>query len=190
MSEPTTKVCTKCNVEKDLSEFNKNSNTFDGLSNWCKSCDRAHSREYRQAHLAERQQKEAEYKRAHSDEDKARAREYYHKHKKDYQSYIKRNPHVHWRSNLKRNYQITPEDYERILVIQGGKCAICGRDRQEFPKPLVVDHDHDTGKVRGLLCPNCNHGLGRFSDSIDVVAKALEYLRKEPYESNTDNQGT
>jgi hypothetical protein len=54
---------------------------------------------------------------------------------------------------------------------QGGTCAICGR-----PDPEHVDHDHDTGAVRGILCVNCNGGLGQFRDSIDSLLIAASYL--------------
>ena len=70
-------------------------------------------------------------------------------------------------SHLKRKFGITPEDYERRLAQQGGGCAVCGR----APKPgksLHVDHDHETGYVRGLLCFKCNAALGQLDDDLDA----------------------
>jgi len=76
---------------------------------------------------------------------------------------------------------------DRILAMYGvsyaalvdqfeGKCGICGRSQSIFRKRLAVDHDHLTGRVRGLLCQQCNHGLGNFKDSIALLEKAKAYL--------------
>jgi len=80
--------------------------------------------------------------------------------------------------NLKRHYDITLGDYEGILAAQGGVCAICGRSPEEFKLTFAVDHNHITGKVRGVVCPDCNRGLGGFHDDPVLVEKALEYLKK------------
>lgn len=85
---------------------------------------------------------------------------------------------VHRKSNLKRLYQITPELYDKLLVEQDGKCAICNRDRAEFQKPFVVDHDHKTQAVRALLCPACNTAIGLFGDDPEIIERAAIYLRK------------
>ena len=76
-------------------------------------------------------------------------------------------------------YGLTPEEYDEMFAAQEGKCAICKRvpsgngvDRHN----LVVDHDHDTGKVRSLLCDFCNRGLGIFRDSPDDLIAAAAYL--------------
>jgi hypothetical protein len=81
------------------------------------------------------------------------------------------------RSRLKL-YGITPQDFRRMLAKQGGVCAIC-----KGPEPtgmaLAVDHDHVTGRVRGLLCSNCNKGLGCFKDSPCALRTAALYLLNE-----------
>lgn len=81
---------------------------------------------------------------------------------------------------LKRNYDTSQIEYQRLEKEQGGKCKICGGDgflmREHHFKRLVVDHDHKTGRVRGLLCHNCNRGLGLFKDSPDFLKNAIEYL--------------
>lgn len=83
------------------------------------------------------------------------------------------------RSTLKQRYGITPEDYEGILRRQGGKCAICGSDspRDKRTRHFHVDHCHETGRIRGLLCSKCNHALGRFGDNVAGVEHVLRYLR-------------
>lgn len=60
---------------------------------------------------------------------------------------------------------------------QGSKCKICGIHQDELIKKLVVDHDHNTGIVRGLLCDKCNRGLGHFDDNINKLLNAIEYLK-------------
>ena len=77
---------------------------------------------------------------------------------------------------LKVKYGITEADYDRMAKVQGGVCAIC-KCRQRFQK-LAVDHDHKTGKVRGLLCVSCNRGLGTFFDSTYRLRAAADYLDK------------
>lgn len=76
--------------------------------------------------------------------------------------------------HLKRRYGITQEDFNKILEQQQGACAICDTGAGE--KPWHVDHDHSTGRVRGILCHSCNTGLGNFKDDPEVLRKALEYL--------------
>jgi len=71
-------------------------------------------------------------------------------------------------------FKITLEDYQYMYDEQGGVCAICGTN--EDKRMLAVDHCHETGKVRGLLCTCCNTGLGKFRDSPDLLIKAVEYL--------------
>lgn len=76
--------------------------------------------------------------------------------------WARKNPERHAanqrRAHLKSKFGITPTDYDRMLVEQSGGCAICGKPPTS--RRLHVDHDHDTGKVRGLLCTRCNTSLG------------------------------
>ncbi len=81
-------------------------------------------------------------------------------------------------ANLKRNYGITVDDYDEILGQQDGLCAICGTDDPRGKGRFYVDHDHDTGKVRGLLCAMCNTGIGMLKDSPSILASAINYLNK------------
>lgn len=85
-----------------------------------------------------------------------------------------------WQRMAKRTgkYGITPKDYELLCDAQNDRCAIC---RRSFSRGiLVVDHDHVTGAVRGLLCPGCNSGLGFFEDSTDRLLVAAAYLANPP----------
>ena len=75
-----------------------------------------------------------------------------------------------------RKYGITIEKYEILLAEQNGCCAICLAVTGSDGKRLAVDHNHETGEVRGLLCDNCNTGLGMFKDNPSLLAKAINYL--------------
>lgn len=86
------------------------------------------------------------------------------------------NPEYQRNANLKSVYGITEEQFQKILVLQNMCCAICGTPRPKG-NGWQVDHCHDTGKVRGILCPMCNQGLGMFKDNIKFLESAIRYLR-------------
>lgn len=94
--------------------------------------------------------------------------------------------------DLWRKYKISCWDYYNLLDLQGGKCKICGRSEDEFARRLHVDHDHNCCPgnrscgmcVRGLLCPNCNIGLGKVMDDLTIIQSMIEYLEVDtPSES-------
>ena len=79
-----------------------------------------------------------------------------------------------------KRYGLTTEGLEALEEAAGYCCQICGVREQDAPKArLHVDHDHATGKVRGLLCQQCNHGLGNFQDRVALLNRASEYLLKK-----------
>jgi len=83
-----------------------------------------------------------------------------------------------------RRLGCSTEQYQELLDKQNGRCAICGvgdghRSCRGNKCRLAVDHDHRTGAIRGLLCNNCNRGLGRFKDSLAILESALRYLKRE-----------
>jgi hypothetical protein len=79
---------------------------------------------------------------------------------------------------LHKRYGISLEQFRQMLDVQGGKCAICkvGHPGGDAGRRWNVDHCHSTGKVRGLLCANCNHGLGKFQDDPEILRQAIAYL--------------
>lgn len=84
----------------------------------------------------------------------------------------------YWRSWLKSQYGLTPDDYQEMLTRQRGACAICGSsDPGANRRYFCVDHDHETALVRGLLCNSCNKGLGTFADDPERLDRAAAYLR-------------
>lgn len=92
---------------------------------------------------------------------KAFERKYYYKHES---------------SRMRRKYGITLEQYNKLLDQQNGKCAICGGGNGKHK--LVIDHDHATGKIRGLLCKKCNTAIGMMNDNPDLLLRGSDYLRR------------
>ncbi len=84
--------------------------------------------------------------------------------------------------NLKKVFGISVSEYESMLKEQGGSCKICGvpaeAEKLKTTKRLAVDHCHSTGRIRGLLCRKCNTGLGNFNDDINLMTKAINYLKE------------
>lgn len=81
--------------------------------------------------------------------------------------------------NYKRTYGISLEEYNDLLLGQNDCCALCGRHKSFQKRPLSVDHCHETGVVRGLLCLGCNAGLGMLGDNIEGLERAISYLKGE-----------
>lgn len=71
---------------------------------------------------------------------------------------------------------MTREQFDSLVLLQGGKCAICRADKPSGRGEWHVDHDHETGKIRGLLCHRCNVGLGHFADNVQILTDAVLYL--------------
>lgn len=89
-----------------------------------------------------------------------------------------KNKEIQRRSWLKQRYGITPEQYDAMHAGQNGRCAIC-----EIEADLQVDHSHETGKVRGLLCHKCNKALGLMDDSVGRLESAFTYLTQNAKDS-------
>lgn len=128
---------------------------------------------------------------------------YYHKHKEKRKAYnnlphVKKKREIYGNSSkrkqmikngdLIRNFNITLDDYNKIFVDQEGCCAICKSHQSEFKLSLSVDHCHETGKIRGLLCGNCNMALGLLKDNILNLEEAIKYLSlKQWFKHNVTN---
>jgi Recombination endonuclease VII len=109
-------------------------------------------------------------------------------------NYAKENRVPHGRAfGLKRRYNITLEDYEQMLTVQGGVCAICGRtpdpNGPTIDRFLHVDHNHETEELRGLLCGPCNKAVGALGDTLEGVMRAVTYLQKSVEWKSTPNTG-
>lgn len=95
-------------------------------------------------------------------------------------AYILANPDAHRRVMLRTNFGITLEQYNEMFERQGGVCAICKKPEtwlyRDKVRALAVDHDHETGRVRGLLCGNCNRAIGQMLDDPERLRRAADYL--------------
>lgn len=90
----------------------------------------------------------------------------------------KANPDRTRNNDLKRKYGITLKEHQKMYDEQNGVCAICGSEGDGKWKKLCVDHNHKTGKVRKLLCRNCNMVLGQVDDSVQTLQTMIQYLQK------------
>ena len=141
-----------------------------------------YNKKYYQKNREERIKKSKEYYRKNKEKRIEYQLDYEEKNKEKIVEYKKqyhiknRSKHLrNYRNNdLKRKYNITIDEYEIMLINQNMCCAICG----DHFENLNVDHNHDTGEIRELLCGNCNKGLGNFQDNINTLVKAIEYLKK------------
>lgn len=78
--------------------------------------------------------------------------------------------------HLKEEYNMTLEDFDKMVNSHENSCAICHKHQSQLNKLLSIDHDHSTGKIRGLLCFDCNVGIGKLGDDIQILKSAIEYL--------------
>jgi ferric-dicitrate binding protein FerR (iron transport regulator) len=154
---------------------------------------RAYNAEYYAAHKEQARASQAKYRAAHREQQRAGARAYYAAHPEQCRAYRAKYDASHKeqkreynaahrdhnrQARLKREYGITPADFDRLLAAQNGCCAICGTDKPGGMGRFHVDHDHATGRVRGILCHGCNTVLGHSRDDPRVLLAATAYLLK------------
>lgn len=196
---PTLKRCAKCKELKDETEFYRHSETKDGLNSKCKLCVSVYSREHyknnkekilRQRKRYAEQCKIANEKIILTGEKRcSRCGEI----KSIKEFHLQNNKPSGLRSHCKRcraetiqikRYGITLKEKEEMILGQDGRCAIC---KDFLPKITPVgggkanpqtDHDHKSGRIRGILCPRCNTGLGSFKDSCVLLQLAIGYLQR------------
>jgi hypothetical protein len=191
MSDSGGKTCPQCSRTLSPEEFYRNARRADGLSFYCKRCSAERSEASRRKRgIQPRRQSSVpvpEGSKWCPDCDKvkplaefARTRS----RKSGYHSYclpchtargVETKDRLYGGNreyHLRRRYGIGQAEFTEMLEGQGGKCAIC-----RAPDPQHVDHDHRTGWVRGILCFNCNGGLGQFRDNPAFLAGAITYLK-------------
>jgi hypothetical protein len=145
-----TKHCKKCSSDQPIENF------YEGYGFVCKGCVKAKSRRHYEA-------------RRGTEEHKNRRRAYFAKQKYADPLYVRKR-------HLWENYGITLEEYEALLAAQGNSCRICRSAFGERGARAHVDHCHETGGIRGVLCQCCNQALGLLRDSPAIAARASEYL--------------
>jgi hypothetical protein len=180
--EPEIRVCITCGESKPVEEMALRSGR---PRNQCKKCKNAHQRAWvaqnpeRAARITDRARKwrrnnpdrTAEYTRRKSAKPGFREekREYMRGYYANLDTSEKRDRHY------RRRYGISLAEYDEILLAQCGVCAICAEPPTD-DEPLVVDHCHDSGQVRGLLCSTCNLAIGYLKDSPDYMLAAAAYI--------------
>jgi hypothetical protein len=198
-----TKICVTCKIKKPLFEFCKNKQAKDGRYYQCKECQYnvhvvyykknrlkklKYAKDYRQNHL----DKIKIWLKDNKEKIKRQAKEHYLKNK---ETIDKRNRL--WKKNNKNkiknrylitNYNISFNEYNKLFESQNGVCAICNkpetfRGNNKKIKFLAVDHNHQSGKVRGLLCMKCNILLGNCEENIIILQKTIEYLKQKEKEN-------
>jgi hypothetical protein len=150
--------CYLCKTVKHLWEFNKDKTRSTGASSACKVCSLIKLNEWRNSFSPEdlKARRHVEYR-------------------KRQQLYPELKREKGWKEQgIKLKY----EEYVKLLGNQGFKCRICKRSSVGLKKALAPDHDHRTGKIRGLLCTQCNTAIGHFQDSPDLLIEAANYLRE------------
>lgn len=162
------KRCARCQEEKQESDFHKAKDKKDGLHSYCKRCNRAQARSWATSNKERKAKSSRAWEEANKEHIDAWRKKYRASNKDRLAKYDRQ-------YQIKRKYSITLEEYNQILDEQNGVCAICKKEGAPY---LHVDHAHDTGVIRGLLCRKCNSGLGFFNDDMDLLQKAAEYLTR------------
>jgi len=168
--ECKTKKCIRCNKILQIGKFYKSGQSKDGLATYCIRCESDRKKEARDGNtdLIEK----------HKNNNRLWYQNNKEKNKERNKKWIEENPARYRELNLKHRFGISLEDYNRILEEQNYCCGICGVHRDFITQHMAVDHCHKTGKIRGLLCKNCNSGLGFFQDNNEVLEKAITYLNQ------------
>jgi hypothetical protein len=150
------KFCSGCKTVLPIERFSKPKR--DGYTSRCSECLRIEGREKHKKNMSnpEYRAKKAKYMR----ELRLRKPRSYEQRKKEW---------------LKSLYGMTVEDYNSLLNSQNEVCAICSQPCKT-KKGLAVDHNHITGKIRGLLCANCNGAIGMLQEDPDIIEKAKQYI--------------
>lgn len=181
------KLCPRCKRTKSVLDFGKDKNQVDGFARACKPCTTRLREIYRERMAArERGEKlpllcaDCLQERDSSEFDPVELKKMGLRaickacHRIRKREYL-RNIH-HYR--ISRTYGLSPSQYADLLSDHSGRCAICGGVPDDSENPLVVDHDHRTGKVRGLLCHHHNVALGMIREDAGILKAMIEYLQK------------
>jgi hypothetical protein len=108
---------------------------------------------------------------------KQESKEWYANNKEHKKELSQRYKHVKKDKDLQATYGIDLETYHRMLAQQNKRCKICHTHQEDLKRAMCVDHDHITGKVRGLLCDTCNRSLGLLKDNVNTLMRAVDYLQ-------------
>lgn len=142
----------------------------------------AYDKKYSKEHRKEDNARKKKYNKEHPEKVKERGKRYRKLHPEKDHEYRRKHPEkihlIDRKANLKSKFGISIQTYNDNLSAQNNCCAICGKHQDQQKRAFAVDHDHETGKTRGILCNICNLGIGRFKDDITLLQKAIDYLTK------------
>lgn len=173
--------CTKCKVEKDISEFYVSKRHKLGYIPTCKICESSrHKKKYdpdkRRKHYEENKDVYLLRSRSYNENNKEKI-------KQSRRQYYENNKIRFLESGWKRkgilnenSLPFTKEDFDKLFLLSNKSCQICKTTKPNHKKGFVVDHCHETGLARGILCAHCNASLGGFKDDISILKSAIEYL--------------
>lgn len=169
MTETQTHQCTKCGEFKKSEDFDRDASRPLGRRSSCKPCRAAHQREYRkrkpEIHRAQFLRRILRNPERYKEIRRAAGKKYYRTHKE-----------VQNDRRRRQKLGVPIGTYAAKLAEQGGGCAICGKIPGNRAHHL--DHCHETGEVRGVLCPSCNRGIGAMRDDVELLQAAIDYLRR------------
>lgn len=169
-----TKICTLCKQEKPMGDFYKDAAQRDGIHSQCNLCMSA----YKKQHQKNNQIKYNEYARKYRKNNPEKSKDSQRRYRENHADKI-------LNSSFKHRFNITLDDYNKMLTDQNGVCAICGETNKTGAR-LAVDHNHITGEIRGLLCMKCNVAVGKWGEDMQLFEKTLSYLKKEFNNGNTN----
>ena len=139
------------------------------------SAKREYDLRYSKQYYRENKDRIKEWKKEYRAKNRDKIKEYKRKYRAINEDYRKQEFISNKNRRLKKEYGISLQDYDRLCREQKNTCAICSQKKEG--EMLIVDHNHKTKKFRGLLCSNCNKGLGFFKDNFELLEKARDYLR-------------
>jgi len=178
------RICIKCKINKELDQFRfrKDRNRHITV---CKQCMSIQSKEYRNKNIEEITRKHIIFRQINKEKIKIRNKISHEKRKDKIKLNYINNKQKIKENYLINNYGINSENYNNMFNNQGGCCKICKIHQSELKISLCVDHDHVTGKIRGLLCSACNRAIGLLKDDYKILENAFMYLK----DSSTASKG-
>lgn len=178
-----TKKCTTCKIEQPLSEYRKDASRSNGIHPTCNTCNKEIQRRWYKNNKEKARQTSSDRYQQKKDFINAKRRQERLDNPEKVRAKARSNYNpiaskvASWKNAGIKN--MTYDRYLQMLESQNNCCAICGSHQDNFKRQLCVDHNHETGKARGLLCDACNGGIGKLKDSIELLEKAINYLKQE-----------
>lgn len=151
------KKCSHCRIVKPVHEFHKRKDGLHGRAAECKLCRKKQRQRLYPSNRAKRLAESAEWRRRNPKRAKAKFKRWW----------------------LKSRYGLTEQAYYEMFERQNFSCAICGSTYSQFAHGLAVDHNHKTGRIRGLLCALCNAAIANLQDEPTLVLKAYRYVKND-----------